>query len=233
MHHFIAANHTLEMHRNNIYYISTMVISYEGAEFFRIQYGDTVLAFNPVSKASSLKGSKFGADIVLVTLNHKDMNGVETVTFGERKPVVISGPGEYELKGVFVRGVASVSNYDGEKRLNTIYFVSIEGMNLCFLGALGENLPKEVLESAENIDVLFVPIGSEGVLDPESAYKMVVNLEPKIVIPMHFGSSAKKSLDQFLKEGGSSEHEVTDKLTLKKKDLEGKEGEIVVLKSQE
>ncbi len=209
-----------------------MVISYEGTEFFRIQYGDTVLAFNPVSKASSLKGGRFGADMVLISLNHEDFNGVENVTFGERKPFVISGPGEYELKGVSIRGLSSESNYGGEKRLNTIYLVNIEGMNICFLGALGSSLNKEVTQYLEDIDILFVPIGGDGLLDPENAYKLVVNLEPKVVIPMHYTSS-KKALEQFLKEAGESDHEVFDKLTLKKKDLEGKEGDIMVLKSHE
>lgn len=210
-----------------------MVISYEGTEFFRIQYGDTVLAFNPVSKSSSLKGGRFGADIVLISLNHEDFNGVENVTFGERKPFVISGPGEYELKGVSVRGLSSESNYGGEKRLNTIYLVNIEGMNICFLGALSAvSLAKEVTQYLEDIDILFVPIGGDGLLDSESAYKLVVNLEPKIVIPMHYTSS-KKDLDQFLKEAGESGHELFDKLTLKRKDLEDKEGDIMVLKSHE
>ena len=69
-----------------------MIITYLGGEFMRVQFGDTVLAFNPPSRESKLKPTRFGADIALISLNHSDMNGVETVTHGDRKPFVISGP---------------------------------------------------------------------------------------------------------------------------------------------
>jgi hypothetical protein len=93
-----------------------MIITYLGAEFVKIQFGDITLALNPVSKDSDLKTSKFGADVVLSSLNHPHMNGVETVSFGDKKPFSITGPGEYEVRGVFIRGVLSESGYDGEKR---------------------------------------------------------------------------------------------------------------------
>ena len=109
-----------------------MIINYFGGEFVKIQFGDTILALNPISKDSSLKTAKFGADIVLSTLNHPDFNGIDQVTFGEKKPFSVSGPGEYEVRGVFIKGHASESGYDGEKRINTIYTISLEGMNICF-----------------------------------------------------------------------------------------------------
>jgi L-ascorbate metabolism protein UlaG (beta-lactamase superfamily) len=215
-----------------------MIITYLGAEFVKVQFGETILAFNPISKDSSLKTSKFGANIVLSSLNHEDMNGVDQLSFGEKKPFVISGPGEYEVQGVFIKGFASVSNYDGakastENRINTLYSVSLEGMNICFLGAINtETLPKEADESIESIDVLFVPIGGDGVLEPTKAYKLAVALEPKIIIPMHYGDmGGKDALKTFLKEAGESLKPET-KLTLKKKDLEGKEAEVVVLERE-
>src|SRR5689334_5949591 len=107
-----------------------MIITYLGAEFVKVSFGDTVLAFNPVSKDSKLKTAKFGADIVLSTLNHPDMNGADQVSFGDKKAFSISGPGEYEVKGVFIKGLPSETAYDGEKRINTIYTVSLEGMNI-------------------------------------------------------------------------------------------------------
>lgn len=210
-----------------------MVITYEGAEFFKVQYSDVTIAMNPISKSSKLKGGRFGADIVLVTANHPDFNGVDSVTFGDKKPFVVSGPGEYEYKGVLVHGISGETNYGGEKRLNTVFIVSLEGINLCFLGALsGKELPKDVLEAIEEVDVLFVPIGGEGVLSAADAYELAVSLEPKLIIPMHFGSiGAKNALETFMKEGGLEKGtDKLDKLTLKKKDLEGKEGDIVLLK---
>jgi len=211
-----------------------MVITYLGTEFFKVQFGDIVVALNPVSKASKQPQSRFGADVALVSMNDNDMNGVEMVTHGDTKPFVISGPGEYEVKGVAVRGLQSESQYGGEKKLNTIYLVSLEGMNLCFLGGLStKDLKNETVEALEDIDILFMPIGGEGVLSPADAYKFAVNLEPKLIIPMHYGNVGDKdALKKFLKEAGEEGVKAEEKLTLKKKDLEGKEGDIAVLAPQ-
>jgi len=207
-----------------------MIITYFGGEFVKVQFGDTILAFNPISKDSRLNSAKFGADIVLQTINHEDMNGVDQVSFGDKKPFVVAGPGEYEIKGVFIKGFQSESQYGGEKRINTIYTVSLEGMSICFLGALNTGeLPKEAEEAIDEVDILFVPIGGEGVLDPARAYKLAVAMEPKIIIPIHNGDlGVKDSLKTFLKEAGENPNPV-DKLTLKKKDLEGKEADVVIL----
>ena len=210
-----------------------MIITYLGGEAVKVQFGDTILAFNPISKDSKLKSSKFGADIVLSSLNHPDMNGVDQVSFGEKKAFAITGPGEYEAKGVFIKGLPSESGYDGEKRINTIYMVSLEGMNICFLGALNTSeLPKDTDEAIDDVDILFVPIGGEGVLDAAKAYKLAVSIAPKIIIPIHYGDiGGKESLKVFLKEVGENP-KPEPKLTLKKKDLEGKEAEVVVLEAE-
>ncbi len=210
-----------------------MIITYLGGEFVKIQFGDTILAFNPVSKDSQLKTAKFGADIVLCSLNHLDMNGVDQVTFGDKKPFVVSGPGEYEIKDVFIKGLSSQSGYDGEKRINTIYTVALEGMNICFLGAVNTpELPKDTDEAIEAVDILFVPIGGGGVLEPSNAYKLAVSIEPKIIIPIHYGDiGMKDALKAFLKEAGENP-KPESRLTLKKKDLEGKEADVVVLEQE-
>ena len=203
-----------------------MVISYMGGECFKISQGELTLAFNLPSKDSKQKSVRFGSDIVLVSQDHEDFNGIENAAFGEREPFVIKGPGEYEVKEIAVRGFGSESNYGG-KHLNTIYGVAFEGMNLCFLGALGTTqLPAAAKQELDNIDILFLPIGGDGVLEYAEAYKLAVQLEPKAIIPMHYDAAALKS---FLKEAGAEKTEPMDKLTVKKKDLDGKEGEIIVL----
>jgi L-ascorbate metabolism protein UlaG (beta-lactamase superfamily) len=209
-----------------------MVISYMGGECFKITQGNLTLSFNPPSKDSSLKASKFGSDIVLTSLDHEDFNGVENASFGDREPFVISGPGEYEVKEVAVRGFASESAYGGEAGLNTIYSVLLEGMNLCFLGALNTpDIPQAAKQELDDIDILFVPIGGSGVLDHAAAYKLAVQLGPKAVIPMHYGDIGNKdALKLFLKEAAATTAPI-EKLTVKKKDLDGKEAEIIVLES--
>ncbi|HVS80047.1 MAG TPA: MBL fold metallo-hydrolase [Candidatus Paceibacterota bacterium] len=208
-----------------------MIITYGGLEAFKLQFGDTVISLNPASKDSKFKTPSYGADIALVSLNHEDMNGLETVSRGDRRPFEISGPGEYEVGGIFIKGMQSKSRYGGEEKWNTIYTIGLEGMNLCFLGALGDaESAKEARQNIDDVDILFVPIGGDGVLDPAAAYKFALSLEPRIMIPMHYGDvGAKDALKVFLKEGGSEKVETQDKLTVKRKDLDGKQGEIVVL----
>lgn len=193
-----------------------------------------VIAMNPISKdsKSGAKVSRFGADIVFSTTNHPDYNGVETVTYGEKEPFAITGPGDYEVKDVFVRGLISDAEISGKKYINTIYSFTIDGINICFLGALSnEKLLAEAREAIGNVDVLFVPIGGEGMVDAHIAYKVATSLEPGIIIPMDYGDDQKKdALKIFLKEGGEEKSDPQEKLTLKKKDLDGKDGDIVVLK---
>ncbi len=202
------------------------------------------MAFDPISKASKFKSANFGADIALISLNHPDMNGVEQVNRGEKEAFIVNGPGEYEIQGVFIKGLPSVSNYSStssgqaEEKINTIYTVNFENMNLCFLGALGSaEIPSETKAGIDGVDILFVPVGgpsassgsATGVLDAAAAYKFAVSLEPSIMIPMNYDD---KSLKAFLKEGGADNVKPIEKLTVKKKDLEGKAAEIVVLESQ-
>jgi L-ascorbate metabolism protein UlaG (beta-lactamase superfamily) len=210
-----------------------MVISFLGGEAVKIQFGDTTIAYNPVSKHSKLKTASFGADIVLVSINHEDMNGVDQVSFGDKKPFVISGPGEYEIKEVFIKGLPSKTKYGGEERINTIYSVSLEGMNICFLGGVNTvELPKATDEAIEAVDILFVPIGGNGCLAPAEAYKLAVSLEPKIIVPIIYDEAKNKdALKTFIKESGDNP-KPEPKLTLKKKDLEGKEAEVMVITAE-
>ena len=84
-----------------------MVITYLGGQCFKVSHGDLTLCYNPPGKDSSLKSVKFGSDIVLSSQNHEDFNGVENASFGERAPFVIEGPGEYEVKEVFIKRLDS------------------------------------------------------------------------------------------------------------------------------
>lgn len=206
-----------------------MIITYQGGAFVKVQFGDITLAVNPISKDSKkLKPSRFGADIALISINDPDFAGVDQVSFGEKQAFAVTGPGEYEIKDVFIKGFKSDSKYGGEDRINTVYTVQLENMNLCFLGAHGsKDLPDEASEALDNIDILFVPIGADGLMSPADAYKLAVKIEPKLIIPLYFGNAA--ALKSFLKEAGEESQKPQDKLTIKKKDLEGKDADVIVL----
>jgi L-ascorbate metabolism protein UlaG (beta-lactamase superfamily) len=210
--------------------MAVMIITYFGKQFFKIQQGEMVIAFNPVSKVSKTGiSAKFGADIALVTTNHPDYNGVDQLIHGDRAPFVVSGPGDYEVKEIFIKGVLSEGPNTQKTYVNSIYSLTVDNINLCFLGAVSNgDISKEVREAVGDPDILFVPVGGKDILDAKAASKLASSLEPKMIIPMDYDDAALKA---FLKEIGSEKAEVVDKLTLKRKDLDNKEGEVVVFKS--
>ncbi|HEU0085421.1 MAG TPA: MBL fold metallo-hydrolase [Candidatus Paceibacterota bacterium] len=209
-----------------------MIITYFGKQFWKITQGEMVLAFNPVSKESKLKSStRFGADVALVSVNHPDYNGVEQLSYGERMPFVVDGPGNYEVKDIFIHGAISNANLDEKKYVNTVYSFVLDSIKIVFLGPLGEEeLSKEARELAESPDILFVPVGNKDTLNPKNAAKLAASLEPKLVIPMDYDDATLKT---FLKEMGDEKADTLDKLTIKRKDLEGSEGKVIVLKSSQ
>lgn len=178
--------------------------------------------------------NKFGANVVLQSIKHPDMGGGKEFSYGEKEPFVISGPGEYESNGLFIKGVAGESKYDlpkgVDKCINTIYSTVVDGISILYLGAQSGVLPAGLSDIIDSVDMLFISIGGNGTYDAKEAAKIVLNLEPKIVIPMGYNTKD-GSLQAFLKETGSKA-ETVDKLTIKKKDLEGKDQDVVVLAPQ-
>jgi L-ascorbate metabolism protein UlaG (beta-lactamase superfamily) len=210
----------------------TMVITYYGKQFYKVQYGDTILAFNPIGESSKYsKGTRFGATIALSTTNNADYNGVEMVTHGDTVPFVIDGPGDYEVGGIFIKGVQFEGELNGHKYINTIYSLKVDGIQICFMGYLSNTkMLAGVREQIQEVDILFMPVGGgDGEITSSDAYKLAISFEPKIIIPMDGDKSA---MQVFLKEAGEDKVEPLEKITLKKKDLDGKEGEIIILENQ-
>ena len=204
-----------------------MILTFHEGACIRASAGETTVVFSPVSKRSKrFKPVNFGADIAFISLNDPDMNGAAEAARGEREPFIVYGPGEYEIQGIEVAAFPAKSLYGGSERINTIYSMEFDGISLLYLGALSDaTLPSEVLEM-DSPDILFLPIGGEGTLGTSDAQKLAVKLEPKIVIPILFDD---KTLKQFFKEAGEESVKPVDKLTIKPRDLVGKEGEVVVL----
>ncbi len=165
-----------------------MIITYLGKQFFKIQQGELVVAFNPISKdAKGGAPSRFGSDIALSTTNLPSYNGLDMVAHGGTVPFEVRGPGDYEIKGIFIKGILTTSEIAGKKYINTIYTISIENISICFLGAISETkLSADVIGQIGSPDILFVPVGNPDLLSPADAYKIAVSLEPKIIIPMDY-----------------------------------------------
>lgn len=211
-------------------YLKCMIITHHGKQFFKLQVGDTVIAINPMSKSSKNKTTSFGADITLSTLHHPDYFGVEQTSYGTKEPFVIHGPGEYEVSGFSFQGRAVPVLCDKKTMMNTVYYFTFDDIRICFLGYLSNReIPREIKEMIEEVDIIFVPIGGGEQLDASEAHKLAIAFEPKIIIPMDYESD-NEALKTFFKDAGSDAVTV-DKLTLKVKDLLGKAGEVIAIES--
>jgi hypothetical protein len=206
-----------------------MVISYHGGQCFKVSFGDTTLAFNPISKQSKLPEVKFGADAAFISFWHKDFNGVDQVKHGAKQPFVADTPGEFEIGSVVARGFGVKTTYDKQEGYNTIFQVRLEELNIVFLGALSDpEIDPKILGELGDIDILFLPIGGGDVLEVPQAAKLANKLEARLVIPMSYDDAA---LATFLKEESKDGLKPVDKLTIKRKDVAEMEGDVVVLTS--
>ncbi len=200
-----------------------MVITYHGAQCFKVSVGDTTIVFNPISKKSKLNPVKFNADMVLVSLNHSDFNGVEQIS--NQEVFSVRGAGEYEEGQISVRGFGVKTIFSGEEKFNTIYAVRFDDINIVFLGAINNpEIDPKILGEFGDVDILFVPIGGGEVLEVPEAARLSVKLEAKVIIPTLFDKS---SMSAFTKEMGSEKTETLDKLTIKRKDLVEKNGDVI------
>ncbi len=187
---------------------------------------------DPFDKETGLRLPKLEADILLVSHQHHDHNNVKAVS---GNPFVIDSPGEYEIKDVFVRGIPSWHDEkEGKERgKNVIYFIEAEDLRICHLGDIGQkDLSSDQLEKIGEIDILMIPVGGTYTIDAKTAMKMMLQIEPKIAIPMHYALPKLKikldSLDKFLKALGIKKIEPQNKLSVKKKELSEEEAKIVV-----
>lgn len=191
------------------------------------------IVIDPYSEEIGLRLPKLEADIVLTTHNHYDHNNVQQVA---ANPFVIEGPGEYEIKGVFVQGIHSWHDEKGgtERGSNTIYTIEAEELRLCHMGDFGQKeLTSEQLEKIGDVDILMIPVGGVYTVDAPGALKVMSQIEPKITIPMHYALPKLKvrlhDVEKFLKAVGVKRLEPLPKLSLKKKDVSEEEAKIIVL----
>jgi L-ascorbate metabolism protein UlaG (beta-lactamase superfamily) len=163
-----------------------MTISWYGQSCFKIEAKEANLLIDPFSKEIGLRPPRLNADIFLITHEHYDHNNLEGVP---PSAFIVRGPGEYEKSGVYIEGIMSFhDNAQGTQRgLNTIYVVRVEDMSLCHMGDFGQSkLTEEQLEAIGDVDILFVPVGGKYTIDGNEAAAIVREIEPKIIIPMHY-----------------------------------------------
>jgi len=237
-----------------------MQIIWHGQSCFQIfvrreKNNQVSIVIDPFDESLGLRVPKLEADILLITHSHHDYNNIKAVSgpTSASSPFLISGPGEYEVKEVYIRGIpAWHDNVMGKERgTNTIYTIEAEDLKLCHLGDLGQKeLTADQLEKIGEVDILMIPVGGIYTISSKEAPKIMAQIEPKIIIPMHYQvpklkihpvksreAGAKQfngvkldGLDKFLKTMGIKSIESLPKLSIKKKDLSEEEIKIIVLK---
>jgi len=216
-----------------------MVISWLGHACFKIisKYNnqDLTIITDPYDKSIGLRVPKMAADIVTVSHQHEDHNNVKAVAGNlSDMPFVIDQAGEYEIKGIAISTIKTWhdSKQGQDRGENIVYRFDIEGLSVVHLGDLGHILSDEQLEQIGNVDILMIPVGGTYTLNASSASKVVRQIEPRIVIPMHYRDEKVKlkldSVNAFRKEmGGLAENE--KKLKITKKNLPSEETKIIIL----
>lgn len=213
-----------------------MQLTWKGQSCFEISSSQgkdkrVTIVVDPFDEDTGLRLPKLEADILLITHQHRDHNNKKAVS---GNPFLIDGPGEYEVKEVFIQGIQSSRSVSGGKDPNTIYTISVEGLRVCHLGGLGQKeLTPEQAEQIGEVDVLLIPVGGINTISAKEAVKIMSQIEPSIIVPMHYQIPKLKikleGLDKFLKTMGIKSTTPLDKLTVKKKDIISEEAKIVVL----
>lgn len=168
------------------------------------------------------KPSELEADAVLVTHGHKDHSNIDAVP---NEAIEVLGPGEYEIKGVSINGIGVFHDgVQGEERgKNTIYHLEMDGLHIVHLGDLGHTLTEDQVQEIGDTDILMVPVGGNYTIDAKMAAEVVSQLEPRIIIPMHYSLPGVKAdlegVDSFLKEMGKEDVVSQSKLTITKDKL--------------
>lgn len=207
-----------------------MDITYLGHSSFKLRGKNGVVVTDPFGKSVGLKMSKVSADVVTSSNDHFDHNCFEKVsgTSAREEPFVIDAPGEYEIGGISVFGFSSGKN--------TIFTIHVDEVVIAHLGDLGHMLDQSQIDEINGVDVLLIPVGGVYTIDPQVALKVIEQVEPIYVIPMHYKAAGMSSefdklatLDDFIKEAGI-EVKPLEKLVIQKQSLP-EDREIVVLKS--
>jgi L-ascorbate metabolism protein UlaG (beta-lactamase superfamily) len=193
---------------------------------------EVVIFTDPFDKSIGLRPPQGHADVVFVSHNHPDHNNAAAL---KDNPLIIDLPGEYSVKGINAVGIDSFHDEkEGTERgRNTIFILESESIKICHLGDLGINLNPGQFEEINGVDILLIPVGGKFTIDGKKAAEIARKIEPAIVIPMHYkvkdsnidASDEKK----FCSEMGNCPTQKVNKLSFKKKDLEGKSIEVVVM----
>src|SRR5689334_14455394 len=172
-------------------------VQYLGHSAFRLRGRDGIVLTDPFDRSVGMDIGRPTAHIVTVSHNHSDHANVAAVKPMRERLFTIDGPGEYEVGGVLI---TAVRTYHDKKKgaelgTNTVYVIHIDEVVFCHLGDLGHELTSHQLDEIGTVDVLFVPVGGGETISSTEAINVIGQLEPRLVIPMHYAQAAQQSFD--------------------------------------
>lgn len=181
-----------------------MEITWVGHSCFRLRGRAASVLTDPFASTSGYSLGKVAAEVVTVSNSHPHHSATDAV---EGDPVVLDGPGEYEVKGIVVTAFRTDAAKGGEQSArNTAFMIEIDDVTVCHLGDLANTLTAEQIELSKDANVLLLPVGGHCTIGPAQAVQVISQIEPKLVIPMHFATEVSKvqldSIDHFLREMG-------------------------------
>ena len=181
-----------------------MEITWLGHSCFRLRSDEIAVVTDPFPDSIGLDIGEPLALAVTVSNQHENHSYWQGV---DGNPKVLRGPGEYELSGIYITGIMSLRGEgDPEDKRNTIYLIELDNLRLCHLGDVSNVLSTGQVEELTPVDILFVPAGGICTVEIPQALEMIQRLEPRIVIPMHYGLPSLRvdlgPLDMFLREMG-------------------------------
>ena len=216
-------------------------VQYLGHACFRLRGRDGIVLTDPYDRSVGLDIGRPTAHIVTVSHNHPDHANVAAVRPVRDQVFTINGAGEYEVGGILITGVRTY--HDGKKGAelgkNTVYVIHMDDVVFCHLGDLGHELTTQQLDEIGNVDVLFIPVGSGETIGPAQAVGVISQIEPRIVVPMHYALPGQQSfttdlapLEKFTHELGLKDTVAEEKLSVTPSTLpaESEETRVVIMK---
>lgn len=208
-------------------------IHYLGHACFRLRGRDGIVLCDPYDSTTGLDLGRPTAHIVTVSHNHADHNNTAAVQPAHENVFVVNGPGEYEVRGILITGVRTYhdKNQGTVHGYNTVYTIHIDDVVCCHLGDLGHELTQRQLEEIGNVDILFVPVGGGETINATEAAGVIGQIEPRIVIPMHYAlpqhtdTYQLASLEPFTHELGLKDVAYQEKLSITASSLPNDEEE--------
>ena len=210
-----------------------MEITWYGMSCFRITERKlATIVTDPFAPAIGLGELRLKSDVVTVSHDAPGHNHLHAVSGMEH---TLDGPGEYEIGGVFITGIATPSKTG--KFNNVVYLFNYNGLTIAHLGDIGDVPSQKQIEDLEMVNVLLVPVGAGSSLNAARAAELVSMLEPNVVVPMHYQlpglETPLEPLDKFLKEMGVSEAKRENSLKLTSADSLPQETEVIILAHKE